>query len=158
MAMRRYFLYILLLDFVILGASATRLSWTQGFYAKNEKVRITMYIINDFSGLLLSLYRLLSEPHIYTIWQLEVSKLCCHLQKQKSIAQSKKYNFKNGSLSTFLNQALSKEYVFLTLVGINEFMERNLNTTQEELNNNVINIDKNREKTVITYELKFDDK
>jgi hypothetical protein len=87
-------------------------------------------MIFELLGIPLALSRLF-EPYVIETFKSSVRSLCRRVKniilccrKPLPVSREKsKINFANESLCSFLNSVMNIELVYLTLLGINQFME-----------------------------------
>jgi len=93
-------------------------------------------------GVLIALVRLL-EPFVLSTLVEAVRKLCPVGQSHAKTLYSKQ------ALCSFVNSAMNIEYVYLILVGVNQFMDLSASDSRPE---NKITIKKEKNKTNIRFE------
>lgn len=77
------------------------------------------------SGILLALIRL-AEPYVFKQLYhefLNLGRKCKFCKKQKKITKIEKIKFSNEALCSFVNSAMNIEFVYIILLGINNFMD-----------------------------------
>ena len=97
----------------------------------------------DLLGLLVAISRLV-EPYVFYTFltHLESLKCCCFkVNKMES-----KYN--KQALCSFASSILNVEYVYLILVGVQQFMEKD---PDQEVKDNTIQINKNSNSTRVMF-------
>lgn len=103
------------------------------------------YSLVNGLGIFLGLIRFL-EPFVFSTFRQEMTTLCSgkHPKKMKYSAQA---------LCSFANSAMNIEYVYLILVGVNQFMQTISEADQQGIMGNEIKIKKSQKTTLI--ELKY---
>lgn len=86
----------------------------------------------DLSGIILALIRL-SEPFVYNHFKRDVKKFFSKFFKKKdNMVEEKEEKFSNEPLCAFANSAMNIEFVYLILLGINNFMDNQISMRGRE--------------------------
>jgi len=119
----RHFTYLVIYDFYCIF----------GLFLALEVVEVQQYgyFLNSV-GLILGLIRFL-EPYVFSTFTQEVTKLCSGKQ-----TKNKKYSAQ--ALCSFANSAMNIEYVYLILVGVNQFMQTISEADDQNIMENEIKI------------------
>lgn len=97
------------------------------------------------SGIVVALIRV-SEPFVWTNIKADINYLgfkCCNKKRAK---------FSEESLDSFLNSAMNIEYVYLLLLGINTYLEKDTDLEHEK---KMMTSSKNNQSKIILTKLEF---
>lgn len=128
----RHFTYLLIYDFYFIQGVFFEFQPTSAYDIE--------YLFNTV-GVLIALVRLL-EPFVFSTLVEAVRKLCPVGKYHSKTLYSKQ------ALCSFVNSAMNIEYVYLILVGVNQFMDLSASDAVQE---NKITIKKEKNKTNIRF-------
>ena len=118
--LKRHIIYIVLYMGVLWSIFFDLFEWSNSYtaYLGSTGYYIVSFLFFELIGVPIAIIRI-SEPFVYQEFKAMIQKFFCCTKKRAE----KKLEFSDESLCSFMNSAANIEFVYLILLGINNFME-----------------------------------